>query len=380
MIEHYKKFKSPTPLSGFYIAYWGSTMNEHKGIYGISHLMEHLVCKGFDKYMEDFERDAIEWNACTSDKDIIFYMMGMDKHVKKWKKIFYDNIQDFNITEEQFQTEKKIVIEEYKDSFNQQGDAHFQNLFRKLYGHYEAIGLLEDLQGLTFKDCQQYFELQYRKPTMIIDVSQSINGEEEKFFSNVVFDDRDYLDKKLTFEINEKFPYEKGNKYKDKTSIINLSPIIHENFPHIKFINMMLGGGLKSPFYKEIREKHGLVYFFYVYQREITNNSVVSILQTETSNKNVKKVQELTYKILNSPDDYLTQERFNITKEYYTNKFEKENILIHNNGHKYTKQEQFSLEKILPTLTYDDIRIVYDKYYDFSNFYKSIDKKEFTNI
>ena len=48
---NYKKVKSPTPLSGFYIAYYGSTMNEHKGIYGISHLMEHLV--SYRKFTEN---------------------------------------------------------------------------------------------------------------------------------------------------------------------------------------------------------------------------------------------------------------------------------------------------------------------------------------
>ena len=85
---NYKKIKSPTPLSGFYIAYYGSTMNEHKGIYGISHLMEHLICKGIDSLMEDFEREAVNWNAYTSDKEIVFYMTGMNKNVKKWKQIF----------------------------------------------------------------------------------------------------------------------------------------------------------------------------------------------------------------------------------------------------------------------------------------------------
>lgn len=372
----YKKIKSPTPLSGFYIVYYGSTMNERKGIYGISHLMEHLVCKGFDDLMEDFERDAVSWNAYTSDKEIVFYMTGMDKHIKKWKKTFYDRIQDFDITEEQFLNEKKIVIEEYKDSFNKQNDSHMQNLFRKLYDYYEPIGLLEDLQSLTFQDCKDYFELQYRKPTMVIDISESVDESMEEFFSKIDFDTRDYTNR-ITFNINDNFIYEKGNEYKDKTSIINISPVIYEDFPQIEFINRMLGGGLKSPFYRIIREKHGLVYYFWCYQREITNNSVVSFLQTETSNDNVELLQSLVEEIISNPDKYLTRERFDITKEYYQNKFEKENIMLHNNAYKFYEREHFSLEKILPTLTYEEIRRVYDKYYIFSNFYQSLDKKEF---
>ena len=378
-MNNYKKIKSPTPMSGFYIAYYGSTMNERKGIYGLSHIMEHLVCKGIDTLMEDFERDAVNWNASTGDKEIVFYMTGMDKHIKKWKQTFYEHIQNFNITEDQFQNEKKIVLEEYKDSFNRQSDAHIQNLFRKLYNHYEAIGLLEDLQNLTLKDCQDYFELQYRKPTMIIDISKSVNGKAEDFFNKVECDPRTYENVKLG-TLNSNFPFEKGNKYKDKSSIINLSPIIHEDFPYISFINRMLGGGLKSPIYQEIREKNGLVYYFHCYQRELTQNDVVSILQTETSNKNVDKVQELVTKVISNPDKYLTKKRFDIIKKYYKNKYEKENIMLHNNGYKYIEPDKFSLEKILPSLTYDDVRTVYDKHFNFNKWYKSIDKKEFAGL
>lgn len=374
----YKKIKSPTPMSGFYVAYYGSTMNERKGIYGISHIMEHLICKGIDSMMEDFEREAIHWNAYTSDKEIVFYMTGMDKNLKKWKQKFYEHITDFsNIDELQFQTEKKVVIEEYKDSFNKQNDSHTQNLFRKLYDYYEAIGLLEDLENLTLKDCQDFFELQYKKPSMIVDVSKSTDKKMETFFSNIEYDNRLYLDKKIEMNINDNFIYEKGNTYKDKSSIINLSPVIYEDFPYVEFINRMLGAGLKSPIYKEIREKNGLVYYFHCYQRDLTNNSSVIIMQTETSNKNVNKVQYLLENILKNPDKYLTQIRFDIIKEYYQNKFEKENIMLHNNGYKFIEQPQFSLEKILPTLTYEDIRRIYDKYYNFDNFYKSIDKTEF---
>ena len=50
--------KSQTDLSGLYIISEGSTLLEHKGIYGISHALEHLVCKAFDDLNDDFDRDG----------------------------------------------------------------------------------------------------------------------------------------------------------------------------------------------------------------------------------------------------------------------------------------------------------------------------------
>ena len=65
--------RSQTDLAGFYIIYEGSTNLEKKGNYGISHLMEHLCCKSFEHLREDFERQGIDWNAYTSDNEIVFY-------------------------------------------------------------------------------------------------------------------------------------------------------------------------------------------------------------------------------------------------------------------------------------------------------------------
>ena len=49
--------KSQTNLSGLYVVYEGSTNLEKKGNYGISHLMEHLMCKTFFHMIQDFDRD-----------------------------------------------------------------------------------------------------------------------------------------------------------------------------------------------------------------------------------------------------------------------------------------------------------------------------------
>ena len=64
--------KSETELSGFYVVYEGSTNLEKKGWFGISHLMEHLMCKNFDHLQEDFAKDGIDWNAYTSSNEIVF--------------------------------------------------------------------------------------------------------------------------------------------------------------------------------------------------------------------------------------------------------------------------------------------------------------------
>ena len=362
--------KSQTDLSGFYVVYEGSTNLEKSGWYGISHLMEHLMCKNFDHLQEDFDRDGIEWNAYTSNNEIVFYLTGLDEKVNKWKGEFMDLLGDFNVTKEEFENERNIVLEEYMDSFNEQTQSHQLNLSRKLFGDYDPIGLKKDLQNLKFMDCLNYYELQYAKPSKIINVSKN------KKYNNQAID---FIDRQIVKNIefgDHKVPLELGNEFKDKTSIVILSPVIEEDFAYVHFINAMLSLGLKSPLYQEIREKRGLVYYVHCYQSRM-NQQGISTIATQTSNKNYNQVIDSVETIIKNPGKYLTKDRFNLVKDYYKVRQQKDEILRYKNVNQWINPEGWSVYDILDGVNIKKVREVYDKYFNFDNFYISSDKKEF---
>jgi len=362
--------KSETELSGFYVVYEGSTNLEKKGWFGISHLMGHLMCKNFDHLQEDFDKDGIDWNAYTSSNEIVFYLTGLDEKVNKWKGEFMDLLGEFNVTKEQFENERNIVLEEYMDCFNDQTQTHMLNLSRKLFGDYDPIGLKEDLEKLKYMDCLNFFELQYAKPTKIINVSKNKPYKNNK----IDFAKRD-IKKTIEFGNND-VALELSNEFKDKTSIAILSPIIEEDFAYVHFINAMLSLGLKSPLYQEIREKKGLVYYVHCYQSRI-NNQGINTISTQTSNKNYNGVVDAVKEVITNPDKYLTKERFDLVKDYYKVRMAKDEILRYKNVNQYINPEGWSVYEILDKVNMKKIKEVYKKYYNFDNFYVSNDKKEF---
>jgi predicted Zn-dependent peptidase len=363
--------KSETELSGFYVVYEGSTNLEKKGWFGISHLMEHLMCKNFDHLQEDFDKDGIDWNAYTSSNEIVFYLTGLDEKVNKWKGEFMDLLSEFNVTKEQFENERNIVLEEYMDCFNDQNQTHMLNLSRKLFGDYDPIGLKEDLEKLKYMDCLNFFELQYAKPTKIINVSKN-----KPYKNNTIdFAKRD-ITKKLEFGKKD-VPLELSNEFKDKTSIVILSPVIEEDFAYVHFINSMLSLGLKSPLYQEIREKRGLVYYVHCYQSRV-NNQGINTISTQTSNKNYNGVVDAVKEVITNPDRYLTKERFNLVKDYYKVRMAKDEILRYKNVNQWINPPKWSVYDILDEVNMRKIKEVYKKYYNFDKFYISNDKKEFS--
>lgn len=362
--------KSQTDLSGFYVIYEGSTNLEKPGWYGLSHLMEHLCCKSLDHLQDEFDRQAIDWNAYTSSNEIVFYLTGLDEKVNKYKNIFVKNLTSFKVTEEEFENERKIVLEEYMDYFNDQTQVHILNLTRKLFNYYDPIGLREDLENITYQDCLDFFELQYSKPTKIINVSK-----DTPYNDDTIEFQKHKVSTKLEFG-NHDVPLELGNEFKDKTSLVVLSPIIEDDFAYVQFINTMLSHGLKSPLYQEVREKKGLVYYIHCYLSRI-NDKGVNTIATLTSNKNADEVLETIKSVINNPSEFLTQERFDIIKDYYDVRKKKDQINLYKNIGQYLSPDGWRVYDILDGLTFDKIKEVYAKYFDFDKFYVSTDKTEF---
>ena len=364
--------KSQTDLSGFYVVFHGSVLNETKGYFGVSHLAEHLVCHHLDLLLNDFDRDGISWNAYTSDTDVVFYYTGLDEYLIKHRETILDKLLNFEITEEQFHNEKKIVLQEYGDYFNKQNYNHMLNLNRKLFGGYGPIGLREDLENLTYEMYKEFHLKYFSNPTTIINVSKSSD-----FKSDINFKSDDYDNGVILGDY--KTDLEPYNGRNGKSSVINLSEVItdKDDLAYVDFTTEMLGMGLKSPLYQEIREKRGLVYSVQCYLDRMTDNSGAIFIISETSDENVSEFQEVVGEILDNPKKYLTQERFDIVKQSMEIKFKKAKIFKHSNVGKYITPKEWQVEPILKDITLEKVLKVYDKYFDFSKWIKSVDTQDF---
>lgn len=379
--------KSETGLSGFYVIFDGSTMNEKPGWLGLSHCLEHLVCKSFEHLQDLYQQKNIKWNAMTSNTDIIFYMKGLDRHINEYKNEFLNLILSYEPTQEQLDNEKKIVLEEYKMSFNSQESAHYMNLQRKMFNYYGPIGLRSDIENFTLEDCKEYLDLFYKKPTRVINISKY-----NDFESDIEFREKDYV---KPFEVNINtnlyiiksddetevpeglIPLEIITDYKNKVSIIDTSNVITSNFAYASFTCEMLGAGLNSPLYKEVREKLGLVYSIGCFVDKLNSKSCTITINTDTSAKNIDIVQNQIKSVLENKAEFLTQERFDIIKDGYLTKLEESEILNYSNIGKYMDESEWRIETIINTITLQDVYDVVDKYLTWDEIYKSVDKTEF---
>jgi len=379
--------KSETAMSGFYIIFKGSTMNEKPGWYGISHLCEHILCKAIFHLQDTYQQKNIKWNAYTSVDTVVFYMTGIDRHINKYKNDFLNLLLDFKPTQKQLDNEKKIVLEEYKMSFNSQIESHYFNLQRKMLSYYNPIGLRSDIENITLQDCNDYLDLYFKNPTKIINVSK-FNDFETDIKFKVEIDVKPF-----EFKINDNLyiitsddntdvpkgmiPLEIITEFKNKVSIIDVSTMLTKDFAYASFVCEMLSSGLNSPLYKEVREKLGLVYYISCSLDKLNDKSCSISIITNTSKNNIERVQHEIKNILQNKEIYLTQERFDIIKDKQLTKIE-ENEILNNNISKYMENPEWMIENIINTITLDDVYRVVDEYLNWDNMYKSVDINEFS--
>lgn len=360
---------NPTELSGFYVVYKGSTHLEKKGIYGISHLMEHLVCKAFDPFQDELDTLGISHNAYTSANEVVFHMKGLDESLSKWRNKYVDLLGEFNVSKEEFENEKNIVIQEYMDSFNDQSSNHWLNLERKKFGYYNPIGSLEDLNKISYMDCLNYFEKQYLHPSMIINVSKNIEfGMDLDFKTNEI--DKTYKMGNYPLEL------QRDTEYKGKVSLLMISDMVNENFAEINFINNMLSFGLQSPFYNEIREKRGLVYYIGAQMNRMHNQGFNSIY-TMSSAENIDTITDIIGTIFGDLDKFMTKKRFDLIKTHSKLKLKEKAINQYASVGKWMSPDGWSTEDIIDDITYEKIMEIAKEHCKIDNFTISRDDEEF---
>lgn len=361
-----------TKLSGFYIVYKGSVNLEKKGWYGISHLMEHLKCKCFDDLMDSFQEDGVTWNAYTTNNEIVFHFTGLERCIAKYRDIIIERMyKPFSeyITDEMLKNEIKIVLKEYNQCFTGQDDTFYYNFMRRNYSCYSAIGLKEDIENITYQDCLDFYELQYKYPDCIINISKDFE------YSNdlLKFEDRSNC-LRNDWSVNNDAKLEKSITTDNTTILYYNQNIDKDDIVYISLINSMLSSGLNSPLYQEIREKRGLCYSIGTYLQKIGVLNTIS-LYVMTSPDSIDELEVGLNTILDNKEEYLTLNRFNLVKNSLLIKKEKGEINAHSSIASILDNTVDELYKLIENVTMEDIYKVYDKYFTLSKFSKHTDKE-----
>jgi len=166
------------PLVTFQVWYRVGSRNEEWGKTGLSHMLEHMMFKGTEKYgPEEFSRIIQENggnnNAFTSqDSTVYFENMSADR-IQVAIDLESDRMQNLVLREEDFRTEKMVVMEERRlRTDDNPGAVLYEQLaataFQAQPYHWPIIGWMEDIKRLKLEDLKNYYRTYYNPANAFI--------------------------------------------------------------------------------------------------------------------------------------------------------------------------------------------------------------------
>lgn len=238
---------------------------------GISHVIEHLCFKGTKKRMAKEISSEIEkiggiLNAFTHEEVTLYHAKLPSKHVGVAMDVLFDIYFNSNFPEEEIKKEIKVICEEIKMRKDNPRiyvcDRLKQNLYDKPFG-LNVSGDDKTILALTRKEIIEKFQKKYCPANSILCVVGNNSFEEIMSFVNKFSFPKNYplekmqLPKKLNLTSEEK---------REGIEQANLAMGFH--FPTgsskeryaAQLFNAILGDGMSSKLFLEVREKLGLVY------------------------------------------------------------------------------------------------------------------------
>lgn len=250
---------------------------ETKRINGLFHFMEHMAFKGTKKRPSALaissEVDGVggEFNAFTSKEITAYYIKLNAQHKELAFDILSDMLTNSLFGQEEIDREKGVIIEElnmYEDTPTRKVWELFERL---LYGDnpmgWDIGGEKKSIQSIRRKDFLAYLNRLYFSQNMVVSVAGKQNEAEtikltEKYFGGLKGSGKKQtkaikLDQK---KIKTKLVYKKTEQAHFCLGVPGFWYSHPDRFV-LGTLATILGGGMSSRLFIQIRERRGLAYY-----------------------------------------------------------------------------------------------------------------------
>ncbi len=153
--------------------------DETNDVAGVSHFLEHMVFKGTQRHSADdvnriFDEVGAKYNASTSEETTLFYAAVLPEYLPSTCDLLADIIRPA-LRKEDFDMEKKVILEEIGMYDDQPTYTAYENLMQKHFsGHplgRSVLGTNESVGGLQCEQMRAYHQNRYAAGNIILAVA-----------------------------------------------------------------------------------------------------------------------------------------------------------------------------------------------------------------
>jgi len=275
---------------------------------GISHFIEHLLFKGTEtRTAQDIARaiDSVggSMNGYTGRENTCFYAKILNRHLDLAVDLVSDILLHSRFDAEDIERERSVILQEVK-MVEDTPDDYVHDLFnRAFWGDHPmgqpVLGRTERIRSFSREQIVQYFEEHYRSDRMIVSVAGKI--EHDKVVDLVGRAFRQFRSGSKRTERVTPRGSSTASVLERKTEQVHLclgtkglAYMSSRRFSSY-LLNAVLGGGMSSRLFQEIRERRGLAYSVFSYLPSYVDTGLL-VVYAATEKKAVGEVIQLILK------------------------------------------------------------------------------------
>lgn len=244
---------------------------------GISHFLEHMAFKGTKKrpnaQIIASEIDGVggEFNAFTEREFTGYYIKAPVAHLKLSLDVLSDMLQNSLLEEKEIEKEKGVIIQE----LNLYEDTPSRNIFdvypRLLYGDtpmgWDIGGRKEVIRAITREDFMNYLKSLYSADNICLVVAGGVKNDQiedlaEQYFGKMKFSDTLRYKKLVENQVKPSLSIKEKNTEQVHIAVgFRTVALEHKDRHALEVLSAILGGGMSSRLFTEVREKRGLAYY-----------------------------------------------------------------------------------------------------------------------
>jgi predicted Zn-dependent peptidase len=283
------------------VGYWVAvgSRDETPSTYGSTHFLEHLLFKGTTTRTAldiavSFDAVGGEHNAMTAKEYTCYYAKIQDRDLPMAIDVISDMFTSSLLDRDEFETERGVILEELAMADDDPGDVTSERFFEAVLGDHPLGrpigGSPETIQAVDRDAVWNHYRANYRAQDLVITVAGAVDHDELVADVTAALRRADWnLDtaatpvsrRSATGELIQRGsalavvqrPIEQANILLGVEGLAASDP----RRPTLAVLNSVLGGGMSSRLFQEIREKRGLAYSVYSFSPSYSDAGLFGI-------------------------------------------------------------------------------------------------------
>ncbi len=256
---------------------------------GVSHLLEHMAFKGTKRrsalaIAEEIEAVGGHVNAYTSREQTAYYAKVMKEDVALAVDILADILQHSTFAKEELERERAVVIQEIAQAHDTPDDAVFDQFQETVYPNQplgrSILGPAVQVENYSRQVLADYMERHYSAGRMVVVGTGRLDHERLVELVVEAFNSLSGINATTGLQAD----YQGGDsrvarELEQSHLVLGFDGIAYTDadFYTAQLLSTLLGGGMSSRLFQEIRERRGLAYTVFSFSSSYTDGGVFGV-------------------------------------------------------------------------------------------------------